>query len=104
MRQPSLNHQQSPRGSRAERETAQRRPAEFNEAQCDEIEHIAGELTLIAIALRERVNTVTRVDQWCLALSSMRLAHRLAIGALAPCCMEGDHAVPGPACGECAAS
>lgn len=54
----------------------------FRQEQADELEHIANELTLIAIAIRENVVTVEIVEQWCLAISSARLCHRLALGAV----------------------
>jgi hypothetical protein len=67
------------------------------------MEQLATEFVLIAIATRDGLTTVERGDQWCLTLSSIRLAHRLAVGSLSPngetasqVCGDDDGASPGP--------
>jgi hypothetical protein len=78
------HHQPSTRGSQAERGAA-RRPARcYQPHHSDEIEHIGTEFVLIAIATREGASIVQQGEQWSLAISSLRLALRLAIGSLAP--------------------
>jgi hypothetical protein len=91
-----MNDQPSNRGSRRDDETAPGHVRRYCDIHCDEVEHIAGELTLIAIALRQGISVVDRDEQWCLALKTIRLAHRLAVGSLRAARVDTDHASPGP--------
>lgn len=79
---PRMNVHTSRRGSRSESETETRRVRRYRAEHCDELEHMATELNLIAVATREHVSTVARHEQWALGLSSVRLALRLLVGSL----------------------